>query len=108
MCGGILGAGYGANWNNCHNNCNIITNVNNGKIWVGLIGTGFKGNGECVAKNCSALKVENYLMFSEFNKTTTDDSVILCENESEMPNILDVLGKNFKMGPNGYPVLSWQ
>ena len=29
-------------------------------------------------------------------------------DENDMPNILDVLGNNFKMKTNGYPILNWQ
>ncbi len=82
------------------------------KLRIGLIGTGYEMVYEELhikssAENCKALKVGDYKLFPGFDGTISDDCK-LCENESEMPNILDVLGENFKMGPNGYPVLSWQ
>ena len=86
--------------------------MNDEKLRIGLIGTGYKKYYEepqmkCSAENCKALKVGDYRLFRLFDGTISDDCT-LCENESEMPNILEVLGENFKMGPNGYPVLSWQ
>ena len=115
MDGGIVGAGYSIILNNCNSNFNIKTNDNGGKTVIGLIGLGWVDDGmqKCSAQKCSALKFGDYELFPkidggrQFNGTISDDCKIF-ENESEMPNILDVLGENFKMGPNGYPILSWQ
>lgn len=81
--------------------------VGNGQI-IGFI---FKSNG--TVKNCSYLKQQDISEIGHYNVTDIEGFDIkrfdIRENESEqnMPNIIDVLGENFKMNSNGYPVLNW-
>ena len=108
-CGGVIGLGKPANLINCHNNCEItVGDLSEVENHIGLIiGYGSSGNEiKCSAINCSSMEYKNFRVFSEFDGNY--DGLSLKTNESDMPDVLDILGDNFQMGKNNYPILNWQ
>ena len=110
FCGGIVGRSPGLTLNNCHNNCRIITSELNGeRNEIGLIvGYAYTGTSKkkCSASDCSSLKYGDCKAWGEFDGDLS--GLLLKNTEKDMPDILNVLGENFKMGADGYPILKWQ
>ena len=101
--GGIVGYNHGGNINNCHNRGEINENtITTGAFYIGQIAS---NNVNGVIKNSYYLVSEKYDGVG-INGGTNESIEI--QNESQMPNILDVIGNSFKDASLRYPVLNWQ
>ena len=61
----------------------------------------------CIVNNCyGILKQENNPIGNSYKSTINDVKLV---DMNEMPNLIQILGKDFKLDENnGYPILSWQ
>ena len=73
--------------------------------YIGLI-LGLANN--CTASNCSSLSFNDYKAIGAIGTGADVKELTLCDNEANMPNILEIIGEKFENGPEGYPILSWQ
>lgn len=104
MLGGIVGYSIELNMNNCCNKGKIISNATGIDYYlIGMIAGANYDNG--LIQNCFYLKQEDYPGIAT---TTGIDETVSIEKESDMPNILDILGSSYKNGSLDYPVLSWE
>ena len=105
-CGGIVGNQPGGDLNNCYNKGNINELSLNCRVaYIGLI-LGLATN--CTASNCSSLSFNAYKATEGIGTGADVKELTLCDDEANMPNILEIIGEKFENGPDGYPILSWQ
>ena len=100
--GGIAGRGAIVNINNSNNKCRIILDdFTTDYLNIGQIAGIIEGN----IKDCYYFNIQDYNSVGTIEGT---DESKMVENESDMPNILSIVGNCFKEGPLGYPVLYWE
>ena len=92
-------------------NCYNIGKLNTENITLQNIGQ-IAGNAyNSTLDNCLGITSENFVVIGSQHSTTTINNVKLVE-KSEIPDILSILGNEFKEDTNkinnGYPLLSWQ
>ena len=105
--GGIVGIVYGGdNIGNCHNTGKFLGQRGNQGQIIGYMYKTLDIN------DCSYLKSENddkgIGKSSAGDTTDLETKITKIENKENMKSILSVIGAEFKMGSDGYPILSWQ
>ena len=104
-CGGITGQIQSSSLNHCYNKGSIHQlNLNCKSNYIGLILGLAKA---CTASDCSSLNFAEYVMYVHDGNSNIDNFKKF-DDDSNMPNILNILGEKFKLVSNDYPVLSWQ
>ena len=111
--GGLVGISDRSSFENCHNKCKIEmnTDIDHGTLNLGTFCGLIVDYESRKVKNSSSLKYKDYDGFGKIgsnHEADYNEGLTLYEDESKMPDILEVLGESFAEGLNGYPILKWQ